>query len=211
MAISTWKLFDHVVRSEQGEETGNIVLDARRLTQGEKQDAFNRVIKAFNTQYADLLSCYQLVGELGLWAAIQNYQNLHPEQAGLKDLDDAAEAGSISKLEAACMLSLEKPFVALVENRAINRLQLIDTWPAEARDQYSTMWRHAKLNADGSRTDVVAVANALEPEPVAEPSALDRCVEDWKTLSVQAFKNKWPKSNPQLQAVVDEMFATGRA
>jgi hypothetical protein len=209
MAISSWKLFDHVVRSEQGEETGNVVLDARRLTQGEKADAFNRVLKAFNTQYADLLSCYQLQGEFGLWAALQNFQNLHPDQAGLKELDEAAEAGNISRLEAACMLSLEKPFVALVENQAFKRLQLIDAFPAEAQAQFNTMWRHAKLNADGSRNNVV-VANAPEPEPIAEPSALDQCVADWKSLSTAAFRAKWPKSNPQLNRIVEEMFATGR-
>jgi len=209
MAISTWKLFDHVTRSEQGEETGNAVLDARRLNQGEKADAFNRVLKTFNTNYADLLSCYQLQGEFGLWAALQNFQHLHPEQSGLKELDEAAEAGSVSKLEAACMLSLEKPFVALVESQAIKRLQLIDAWPAQARDQYSTMWRHAKLNVDGSRNDVV-VADAPEPEPVAEPSALDRCTADWKSLPSAAFKTKW-MANDQLKKVVDQMFATGRA
>src|SRR5690348_5860249 len=49
-----------------------------------------------------------------------------------------------------------------------------------------------------------------EPEPVAEPSALDRCTQDWKELPSAAFRAKW-MSNPQLKAVVDQMFATGRA
>jgi hypothetical protein len=170
----------------RGLEGDDIMLrPSRKFTKQDIMKIAERGASGFRADAMNVLSCYELEGEFGLYSTIGNYvQTKNPMTA---EINEALVDGDEIALIQAFRRSMELAFVSLVEKDALRRLQL-SQWPTEAIAEYARMRKS------------VSTATAASPAPVAAPVApprpidpVEECVADWNNKQVPSnvFKKKW--------------------
>jgi hypothetical protein len=170
-----------------------------------------RAAQTFLSTYGDLLSCFRLDGDFGLWETMQSYI----QSKGL--LPDALEAvidGDEVGYRKAILRSQEHAFVDLCENRnALKRLQLVDPWPAEAFAEYSRMREAIGSNSSSSVTP--SVSELQTPAPIAL-TPLEQVVLDFRgdrenripPMASDVFRKTWINDRRR-RPVYDQAVAEG--
>jgi hypothetical protein len=155
-----------------GDSDGDVLRPAREF---DVRLAAEQAAQGFLNKYGNLLSCYQLSGDYGLWKTLETYiqsKGFLPE--AVEAINDGNEVG----FKKAVIRSQESAFVDLCENRnALKRLQLVENWPAEAFAEYSRMRK-----AIGSNSSVNVVPSLSEP-PAPAPiilTPLEQVVRDFR-------------------------------
>jgi hypothetical protein len=191
-------------RGVDGDTDGGILRPSREF---DVRLAAEQAAQSFLNKYGNLLSCFQLSGDYGLWKTLETYiqsKGLLPD--ALEAINDGDEVG----FKKAVIRSQESAFVDLCENRnALKRLQLVEPWPAEAFAEYSRM-----RNEIGS--------NASVTPPVSEPEApapivltpLEQVVRDFRgdkenpPMPSDVFRRTWINDRRR-RPVYDQAVAEG--
>jgi hypothetical protein len=174
-----------------GDADGDILRPAREF---DVRLAAEQAAQSFLNKYGNLLSCYQLSGDYGLWKTLETYIQ---SKGFLPETVDAINDGDEVGFKKAVIRSQESAFVDLCENRnALKRLQLVEHWPAEAMAEYARM-----------REVVRSTSSASVAPPVSEPEApapivhtpLEQVVLDFKgdrengipPMASDVFRRTW--------------------
>jgi hypothetical protein len=121
------------------------------------------------------LSCFELEGEFGLYAALGNFvRTKNPMTA---EISEAVQDGDEIALAQAFRRAMELAFVTLMERNALKRLQLLDRWDSEAISEYARMRKSVAAGAVASTAPVGAQAPAVLPPSPIDP--IDQCVLDY--------------------------------
>jgi hypothetical protein len=172
-----------------GDADGDILRPAREF---DVRLAAEQAAQSFLNKYGNLLSCYQLSGDYGLWKTLETYiqsKGFLPE--AVEAINDGDEVG----FKKAVIRSQEQAFVDLCENRnALKRLQLVETWPAEAFAEYSRM-----RNEIGSNASVTPSVSGPEAPARIVLTPLEQVVLDFKgdrenripPMASDVFRKTW--------------------
>jgi len=170
--------------------------------------AAEQAAQSFLSKYGNLLSCYQLSGDYGLWKTLETYiqsKGFLPE--AVEAIDDGDEGG----FKKAVIRSQESAFVDLCENRnALKRLQLVETWPAEAFAEYSRM--RGEIGSNASVTPSISEPEA--PAPIVL-TPLEQVVRDFRgdkangipPMASDVFRKTWindRRRRPTYDAAVEQ-------
>jgi hypothetical protein len=172
-----------------GDSDGDVLRPSREF---DVRLAAEQAAQSFLNKYGNLLSCYQLSGDYGLWKTLETYiqsKGFLPE--AVEAINDGDEVG----FKKAVIHSQESAFVDLCENRnALKRLQLVENWPAEAFAEYSRM-----REAIGSNASVTpSVSEPEAPAPIVL-TPLEKVVLDFRgdrengipPMASDVFRKTW--------------------
>jgi hypothetical protein len=152
----------------------------------------------------NLLSCFELEGEFGLYAALGNFvRTKNPMTA---EISEAVQDGDEIALAQAFRRAMELAFVTLMERNALKRLQLLDRWDSEAISEYARMRKSVGTSTVAS-TAPVAVATPITP--VVRETPVETCAREFRELPSTTWKNKW-LSDQRNRPVADLAAAQGR-
>jgi len=192
-------------RGVDGDTEGDILRPARQF---DVRLEAERAAQTFLSTYGNLLSCFQLSGDYGLWETMQSYIQ---SKGLLPDALDAVSDGDEVGYRKAILRSQENAFVDLCENRnALKRLQLVETWPAEAFAEYSRM-----RNEIGSNASVTPPPSETpEPAPIVL-TPLEQVVRDFlgdkatgtPPMASDVFRKTWindRRRRPTYDAAVEQ-------
>jgi hypothetical protein len=193
-------------RGVDGDSDGDILRPARQF---DVRLAAEQAAQSFLNKYGNLLSCYQLSGDYGLWKTLETYiQSKGFLPAAVEAINDGDEVG----FKIAVILSQEHAFVDLCENRnALKRLQLVENWPAEAFAEYSRM-----REAIGSNASVTpSVSEPEAPTPIVL-TPLEQVVLDFRgdrenripPMASDVFRKTWINDRRR-RPVYDQAIAEG--
>ena len=150
----------------------------------------------------NLLSCYELEGEFGLYSALGNYvQTKNPMTA---EISEAVQDGDEITLAQAFRRAMELAFVTLLEKGALQRLQLCQ-WPAEATTEY------ARIRKSVGTTAAANVAPVVAPTPAAPPvveTPAEVAAREWTTLSGDQYRVKY-LNNRNNRPAYEQALANG--
>ncbi len=160
-----------------------------------------RAAETVRNTYRNIFSCFELEGPEALWETISLYirrKNL------LTAAMEAVKRGDPSAYAWELQQALKRAFVELMKRGALDRIKIVDEYPAEAE------------------ADMVAIQRSLQPEPAPEVeqesaaavapvvvNPIDQCVADWKALGSSAFKSKW-MTNTKNRPTFDQAVAQGQ-
>jgi hypothetical protein len=200
-------LLGTIIRRGDGDADGDILRPGRPFNVRLEAE---KAAQSFLNAYGNLLSCFRLGGEFGLWETMQSYietKGLLPES--LEAVTDGDEVG----YRRAILRSQEQAFVDLFENRnALARLQLVEPLPAEAMAEYSRM-----RNAIGSTSSSVTPRPSETPEPAPVVlTPLEQVVRDFQgdkangipPMASDAFRKTWINDRRR-RPVYDQAVAEG--
>lgn len=194
-------------RGVDGDTDGDILRPARNF---DVRLEAERAAQTFLSTYGNLLSCFRLAGNDGLWETMQAYIQ---SKGLLPDALDAVTDGDEVGYRKAILRSQEHAFVDLCENRnALKRLQLVDPWPAEAFSEYSRM-RDAIGSNSASVTPSVSEPEA--PAPIVL-TPLEQVVLDYRgdrengipPMTSDLFRKTWINDRRR-RPVYDQAVAEG--
>jgi len=172
-----------------GDSDGDVLRPSREF---DVRLAAEQAAQSFLNKYGNLLSCFQLFGDYGLWKTLETYiqaKGFLPE--AVEAINDGDEVG----FKKAVIRSQEHTFVDLCENRnALKRLQLVEQWPVEAFAEYSRM-----REAIGSNASVTpSVSEPEAPAPIVL-TPLEKVVLDFRgdrengipPMASDVFRKTW--------------------
>jgi hypothetical protein len=159
--------------------------------------------QSFLQTYGNLLSCFTLQGEFGLWKTLETYmrtKGLVPEV--LEAIEDGDEAAYMK----AIFRSQQRAFHDLYTKGAIYRLMIVDALPRAAIDE----WLQMEKSVVGATAPNAAPAPAQAPVvPVVAETPIEACVREFKEMPSQAWKTKW-LNNRNNRPIADQAFEEGR-
>lgn len=158
----------------------------------------------FRSDGMNLLSCYELDGEFGLYSTLSNY--IQTKKAMTAEINEAVVDGDEVALIQAFRRAMELSFVTLVEKNALKRIQLVESWPPEATAEYARMRRSVVAP---KVADAPPVAATVPVEPVVRETPIETCCREFRELSSSAWKTKWLK-NRNNRSIADQAVAEGR-
>lgn len=176
---------------------------SRNFTQTEIVKLSERAASQWRDEFSNLLSCFELNGEFGLWSILQTYY----QSKGLSDaVSEAVEDGDEAAFTKAMFRNQCAAFADLYEKRnALSRIQLVQDLPAAAAIEYARLRQYA-----GTVSAVSAVPAAVRSAaPVVTESPIETCVREFREMPSQAWKNKW-LNNQKNRPIADQAFAEGR-
>jgi hypothetical protein len=183
---------------EQGEEGIGAVVAPRTFSSGDVRRYAEQAAAQFMNEYGNLLSCYTLPGEFGLWATLQTYL----ETMGLGDeVTTAVKEGDVAAYTRAIFAAQVGAFAALAQRGALERLMLVESLPDLAAEELSKLFKYASVSSKTSAAPVV-------PQPVAL-SPTEICANDWKELSSGAFQKKY-MANQNGRKIYEQALAEGK-
>jgi len=162
----------------------------------------DRGASEFRANAMNLLSCYELEGEFGLYSTIGNF--VQTKNAMTAEIAEAVADGDEVALTQAFQRAMEYAFVTLLEKGALTRLKLVETWPPEAIAEYERM-----------RRSVVKAAHttpASAPEPVAPlvpETPVETCTREFRELPSSAWQKKW-LNDTRNRPVAEQAASEGR-
>src|ERR1700751_4997988 len=107
-----------------------ILRPSRKFTKQDIIRIAERGASEFRAYAMNLLSCYELQGEFGLYSTLGNFvQTKNPMTA---EIAEAISDGDEVALVQAFRRAMEFAFVTLLEKNALRRIQLVESWPPEA-------------------------------------------------------------------------------
>jgi hypothetical protein len=190
-------------RGVDGDPDGDILHPPRQFDVRREAE---RAAQTFLSTYGDLLSCFRLDGDFGLWETMQSYIQ---SKGLLPDVLDAVNDGDEAGYRRAILRSQEQAFVDLYENRnALARLQLIEHLPAEAMAEYSRM-RNAIDSASSANVVPSPQVEKAPAVPVVTETPVETCAREFRELPSQAWKRKW-LDNRKNRPAADQAAAEGR-
>ncbi len=191
--------------SVDGDSDGDVLRPSRQF---DVRLAAEQAAQSFLNKYGNLLSCFQLFGDYGLWQTLETYIQA---KGFLPEAVEAINYGDEVGFKKAIIRSQESAFVDLCENRnALKRLQLVETWPAEAFSEYSRM-----RDAIGSNSSAGITPSSSEP-PAPAPvvlTPLEQVVLDFKgdkenpPMPSDVFRKTWindRRRRPVYDAAVEQ-------
>lgn len=187
----------------RGIEDDDIVISpSRKFTRDDVFHIAERGASEFRAEAMNLLSCYELEGEFGLYSTLGNFvQTKNPMTA---EINEAVVDGDEVALIQAFKRAMEFAFVTLVERNALKRLQLVETWPPEAVAEYARIRRSVATAKAASEPAVAPVAP--EPaEPVIQETPVETCAREFRELPSSTWKARW--LNDQRNRPVAELAA----
>jgi hypothetical protein len=186
------------------EEDDVVFRPSRKFTTKDIQQIAERGASEFRAQAMNLLSCYELETEFGLYATLANYVSTkNPLPA---EINEAVVDGDEVALVQAFKRAMELSFVTLLEKGALKRLQLVESWPPDAISEYARMRKSVIASAAPS---VVPVAAPAPVEPVVRETPIETCVREFRDLPSVAWKTKW-LNNRNNRPIADQAVAEGR-
>jgi hypothetical protein len=159
----------------------------------------------FRSDALNLLSCYELEGEFGLYAALSNY--ITTKNPMTTEINTAVQDGDEVGLAQAFQRAMEFAFVTLLEKGALTRLQLVEKWPAEAIAEYERIRRSVVSVAAAAPAPAASVAAAAPVVPVVRETPIETCAREFKELPSRAWKTKWlddQRNRPTTEQAVAE-------
>jgi hypothetical protein len=157
----------------------------RNFTQADIVKLSERAASQWRDEFSNLLSCFELNGELGLWATLQTYY----QSKGLSEaVSGAVEDGDEAAFIKAMFRTQCAAFVDLYEKRnALSRIQLIQDLPAAAAIEYARLRQYA-----GTLSAVSAAPTAVRSAaPVVTETPVEVAAREWKELSGDQFRVKY--------------------
>jgi hypothetical protein len=191
-----------------GDSDGDVLRPARQF---DVRLAAEQAAQSFLNKYGNLLSCYQLSGDYGLWKTLETYIQ---SKGFLPETVDAINDGDEVGFKKAVIRSQESAFVDLCENRnALKRLQLVEHWPAEAMAEYARM-REA-VRSTSSATVALSPSETPAPAPIVL-TPLEQVVRDFRgdkangipPMSSDTFRKTWINDRRR-RPVYDQAVAEG--
>jgi hypothetical protein len=175
----------------------------RNFTQTDIVKLSERAASQWRDEFSNLLSCFELSGEFGLWAVLQTYY----QSKGLSEaVSEAIEDGDENGFVKAMFWTQCAAFADLYEKRnALLRIQLVEDLPAAAAIEYARLRQHAGTATTMTAPAVVRTVAA----PIVTESPIETCVREFKEMPSQAWKTKW-LNNRNNRPVADRAFAEGR-
>ncbi len=159
-----------------------------------------RAAESVRNAYRNIFSCFELEGPDGLWETISLFikrKNL------LAAAVEAIKNGDPSAYTWEFQQTLKRAFVALMTRGALDRIKIVDEYPAEAESDMVAIQRSLQV------ADVAELASVVEVVPAAPADPLDQVVEDFRHLGSSAFKLKY-MNNQQNRALYDQAISQGR-
>jgi hypothetical protein len=182
---------------EKGLDSDDVVVAPRQFTAVDVRKFAEDGAAQFLSVYGNLLSCYSLPGEFGLWATLQTYL----QTMGLgADANQAIKEGDVAAYIDAIFYTQVCAFAALWKKGSLERLQIVDSLPELAAEELAGLLRTA------DKKNPVAAASLPQPAAV---SATEQCAIDWKELGTSTFKNKYV-NNQHGRKIYEQALAEGR-
>jgi len=164
----------------------------------------DRGASGFRADTMNLLSCYELEGEFGLYAVLANFvQTKNPMTA---EISEAVRDGDEVALAQAFRRAMEFAFVSLLEKGALKRIQLVESWPTEAVAEYGRIRRSV------AAIKVATAAPVVAPPPVVSvvlETPVEVCSREFRELPSSSWKAKW-LNDQRNRPVADQAAAEGR-
>jgi hypothetical protein len=182
-----------------------ILRPSRKFTRQDVVRIAERGASEFRAEAMNLLSCYELEGEFGLYSTLGNYvQTKNPMTT---EISEAVSDGDEVALIRAFRRAMEYSFVTLLEKNALRRIQLVESWPPEAAAEYLRM----------RKSVITTITDELGPAPVApapvEPVVREAPVEtrarEFRELPSSVWKAKW-LADQRNRPVADLAASEGR-
>jgi hypothetical protein len=182
---------------EQGKEGIDRVAAPHQFTSGDARRYAEQGAQQFLSEYGNLLSCFTLHGEFGLWARLQTYL----QTMGLGNVvNQAVEDGDVAAYISGIFLSQVNAFVTLFERGALTRLQIADPLPEAAAEELSKLRKYAGVKASSAAPAV--------PQPAAL-TPTEQCAQAFQDLSASSFKTKY-MSNQNGRKIYEQTLAEGK-
>ena len=169
-----------------------------QFTAGDARRYAEQGAAQFLQMYGNLLSCYSLNGEFGMWQTLQTYL----QTMGLgAEVTKAVEDGDVNAYIAGIFYSQVNAFAALFNRGALERLQIVDMLPDLAAEELSSLLRTAASMAKTSAAAVVPQPMALTPT--------EQCAQDYQDLGASGFKTKY-MNNQHGRKIYEQALAEGK-
>jgi hypothetical protein len=181
---------------EKGMEDIDAAVAPHQFTAGDARKYAEQGAAQFLSEYGNLLSCYNLHGEFGLWATLQTYL----QTMGLGNaVNQAVEDGDVSAYTLGIFRSQVNAFAILFQRGALERLQVVEKLPDLAAEELGKLLKY---------TSVKTISAApVVPQPVAlTPTEL--CALDYQDLGASAFKTKY-MANQNGRKIYEQALAEG--
>lgn len=173
----------------------------RKFTRKDLINVADRGASEFRADAMNLLSCYELEGEFGLYSVLGNFVSTkNPLTA---EINEAVQDGDELALIEAFRHAMEYSFVHLLEKGALKRLQLVEKWPAEAFAEYERIRRSVVS------TTAAPVATPVPVAPIVRETPVETCAREFRELSSRVWKRKW-LDDQRNRPVADLAAAEGR-
>jgi hypothetical protein len=184
---------------EQGEGGIDNVAVPRTFSSGDVRRYAEQAAAQFMNEYGNLLSCYTLGGEFGLWQTLQTYL----VTMGLGDeVTAAVQGGDVAAYTRAIFAAQVGAFATLAKRGALERLMIVESLPELASEELSKLFKYASASAKtSSAAPVVPQPAALTPTEI--------CANDWKELSSGAFQKKY-MANQNGRKIYEQALAEGK-
>jgi hypothetical protein len=142
-----------------------------------------KIAEQWRDQYSNLLSCYELNGEFGLWASLQSYYASKGLPAAvIEAIQDGDERAFIEALFAAQSAA----FIDLcIHRNALGRLQLVEELPGPAAAELTSMYQSVSAAPGAAPVSQEPVAAVVAETPV------EICAREFKEMSSDRWKKKW--------------------
>jgi hypothetical protein len=180
------------------------VRPSRKFTAKDIHRIAERGASEFRANALNLLSCYELEGEFGLYSTLGNF--IQTKNAMTAEIAEAVADGDEIALVDAFRRAMENAFTNLVQKGALKRLQLVENWPAEADAEYERMRRSASATL---ATNAVPVAAKAPVAPVVRETPVETCAREFRELPSNAWKSKW-LNDQRNRPIADQAVAEGR-
>jgi hypothetical protein len=162
---------------------------SRKFTAADVQRIAERGASEFRAAAMNVLSCYELEGEFGLYATLGNYvQTKNPMTA---EIAEAVSEGDELALIQAFQRAMEYAFVHLCEKGALDRIQISENWTPEATVEYARLRRSVATTKAPNAAPAAAPVPAVTVPVVPAETPVEVCAREWKSLSGDQFRIKY--------------------
>jgi hypothetical protein len=181
-----------------------ILRPSRKFTKQDVIRIAERGASEFRAYAMNLLSCYELEGEFGLYSTLGNF--VQTKNSMTAEIAEAISDGDEVALIRAFRRAMGLAFVTLLEKGALKRLQLVDQWPPEAVAEYERI-RRSVITTKSANADPVATPTPVAP--VMQETPIETCIREFRELPSAAWKVKW-LTNRNNRSIADQAVAEGR-
>jgi len=181
-----------------------VIRPSRKFRKEDLVKIAERGASEFRRDALNLVSCYELEGEFGLYAALSNF--IQTKNTMSAEIAEAVVEGDEIALIEAFRRAMSFAFVTLVEKHALQRISLVEKWPPEAIVEYERMRRSVVASKVAEAAPVAAPSPVA---PVVRETPVETCAREFRELPSSAWKAKW-LNNQKNRPVVDLAVAEGR-
>jgi hypothetical protein len=185
---------------EQGEDGIDNAVVPRQFTGNDARLYAERGAQQFLSEYGNLLSCYTLQGEFGMWKTLETYL----QTMGLGNaVTEAVEDGDADAYTRGIFIAQVNAFATLFQKGALARLQIVEKLPDLAVEELGKLLKYVS-----AKSSSVAPAVKTEPQIIAL-TPTEQCARDYQDLGASAFKTKY-LTNQNGRKVYEQALAEGK-